>query len=149
MVGKAKSRIRVPDRAFYAIAVAFLGVYIGFVMANRLRGLGYFDGSEYALHIQGGGIAHAPGYPLFTILGKVVHAFGADPFLSQQIISVVALSGAAIALYETFAFEVGASRAGFAGPLRSRLQVSRYLTTCGYFRFCRKSSCSMSGSFPC
>ncbi len=130
MVGKAKSRVRAANRVFYASAVAFLGVTIGFVLVNRLRGLGYFDGSEYALHIQGGGIAHAPGYPLFTILGKAIHAFGADPFLSQQIISVMALSGAAIALHETFALEVGAARAGFAGAVAvaiASLSVSYYL----------------------
>ena len=130
MVGTVKSRVRANDRAFYAIAAAFLFVCVVSVLTNRLRGLGYFDGSEYALHIQGGGIAHAPGYPLFTLLGKVIHGFGADPFLSQQIISIVALSVAAFALYETFALEVGTTRSGFAGAVAvavASLSASYYL----------------------
>ncbi len=98
---------------FYAVAVISLTASIGFILANRLPGLGFFDGSEYALHIQGGGIAHAPGYPLFTVLGKAIHAMGADGFLAQQLISVLALCVVAIALYKTFALEVGANRPGF------------------------------------
>ena len=105
------------DIAFYAIAGASLIACAAFVLMNRLPGLAYFDGSEYALHIQGGGIAHAPGYPLYTLLGKFIHAFGADGFLAQQIISVASLVVAGLALYGTWSIEVGRSRAGFAPAL--------------------------------
>jgi hypothetical protein len=88
-----------------------------FVIANRLPGLGYFDGSEYALHIEGGGVAHAPGYPLFTLLGQFIHRLGADGFLAQQVISVGALSITALALYATWNIEVGRRRPGFAAAL--------------------------------
>ncbi len=103
--------------AFYAMALLSLSASVAFILSNRLRGLGYFDGSEYALHIQGGGIAHAPGYPLYLGLCRLVHACGADAFLSQQVISVLAMGVAALALYKTFAIEVGTSRPGFAGAL--------------------------------
>ncbi len=99
---------------FCAIALVSLAASIVFILANRLPGLGYFDGSEYALHIQGGGIAHAPGYPLFIVLGKAIHAMGADGFLAQQLISVLSICLVALALFKTFALEVGIARPGFA-----------------------------------
>jgi hypothetical protein len=130
MVSQPTLRSRHADRALYAISAVFLSVSIGFVLANRLPGLGYFDGSEYALHVRGGGIAHAPGYPLFTVLCRIVSACGADPFLAQQVVSIASLVVAALALFKTFALEVGVRRPGFAGSLAiaiATLSASYYL----------------------
>jgi hypothetical protein len=91
-----------------------LAASVAFVLVNRRAGLGYFDGSEYALHIEGGGIAHAPGYPLFTLLGRCLHSLGADGFLAQQLISAASLVITVLALYRTWALEVSTRRAGFA-----------------------------------
>ena len=130
MVVKDQSRLRPTEVTFYAIAGLSLGASIVFILSNRLPGLGYFDGSEYAVHISGGGIAHAPGYPLYLILGKLIHAFGADAFFAQQVTSVLALGIAAAAIHRTFALEVGTSRPGFAAAFAitiASLSASYYL----------------------
>ncbi len=114
MARRRKDRALYENRAFSAAATIAMISSLAFIWAQRLRGLGYFDGSEYALHIAGGGVAHAPGYPLFTILGKFIHALGPDAFVSQQVLSMLALAGGAIALRATFALEVGKARSGFA-----------------------------------
>ena len=108
---------READTVFVAIAWLSLLASAAFVLFNRLPGLGYFDGSEYALHIEGGGIAHAPGYPLYILLGKALVTLGADGFLAQQLISSASIVIAGYALYRTWTLEVGRTRAGFAPAL--------------------------------
>ena len=110
--GPAKSQRS--TRVFELVAASSVAASLLYILVNRLPGLGYFDGSEYALHIEGGGIAHAPGYPLYTIFGQVFHALGANGLLAQQLISVLALGVTAVALRQTFALEVSRNRPGFA-----------------------------------
>ena len=117
MTGRKPSKRSGRTDPFYGVGVVSLLASALFVIANRLPGLGYFDGSEYALHIEGGGIAHAPGYPLFTLLGQFIHRFGADGFLAQQVISIIAFGITALALYATWSIEVGRRRAGFSAAL--------------------------------
>jgi hypothetical protein len=114
MARPRKNRGKTEDRAFNVLGALVLFSSLAFIWENRLSGLGYFDGSEYALHIAGGGIAHAPGYPLFTVLCRFIHTLGPDPFLSQQVLSMLALVVAGVALHKTFELEVGARRPGFA-----------------------------------
>jgi hypothetical protein len=64
------------------------------------------------------------------LLCKLAHGCGANPFLSQQLVSTVALVVSALALYKTFAIEVGTSRPGFAPALAvttATLAASYYL----------------------
>ena len=114
MARPRKNRGKTEDHAFNVLGALVLFSSLAFIWKNRLPGLGYFDGSEYALHIAGGGIAHAPGYPLFTVLCRFIHTLGPDPFLSQQVLSMLALVVAGVALYKTFELEIGAARPGFA-----------------------------------
>lgn len=117
MTGRKPAKGSGKTDLFYGVGAASILASGSFVLASRLPGLAYFDGSEYALHIEGGGIAHAPGYPLFTLLGQFIHRLGADGFLAQQVISVIALGVTAFALYATWSIEVGRHRPGFAAAL--------------------------------
>jgi hypothetical protein len=112
-----RGRVRSRSLIWYVIGGASVVASVLFVLANRRAGLGYFDGSEYALHIEGGGIAHAPGYPLYTLLGRAIHLLGADGFLAQHLISAASLVVSALALYATWRLEVGRKQAGFAPAL--------------------------------
>lgn len=84
------------------LLLAFTSILLVFLFENRHIGLGFFDSSEYALHIRSGGIAHAPGYPLYILLGKLMYGFFGDPFLAQQIISLLSIPIVLISLYKTF-----------------------------------------------
>jgi hypothetical protein len=81
--------------ALYAFAIALLLVW------QRHRGLAYFDGSEFALNMETGGIAHAPGYPFYLMLGRGLHALGLDGFLAQFVISLAAYLVTAVLMWRT------------------------------------------------
>lgn len=80
----------------------FAGGLLLLLFAIRQRGLGMFDGSEYSLHIITGGIAHAPGYPLYLLLGRLLNQLVGDPFLAQQAIGLLSLLAICILLWRTF-----------------------------------------------
>jgi len=91
------------SRHFKYVTAGAGALVLGLLFWNRLPGLGFFDASEYALHMKGWGIPHAPGYPVFTLAGKLLCLLGASPFLAQQLVSLVSLAAAAILVYTTFA----------------------------------------------
>ncbi len=87
-----------PARALTLIFAAGMAL---FLFWNRHTGLGFFDASELSIHIKSGGIAHAPGYPLYILLGRLVCTLTADPFLAQHLISLASLAFAGFALYRS------------------------------------------------
>lgn len=66
----------------------FIFVLVCFML--RHRGLSFFDASDFATAIQGAGIPHAPGYPLYVMLGKFFNLFTPDPFDAQFWLNIVA-----------------------------------------------------------
>ncbi|MBL8202205.1 MAG: DUF2723 domain-containing protein [Chromatiales bacterium] len=68
---------------------------------NHHAGLSFFDSSEYSIHIRSGGIPHAPGYPLYILLGQLLNRATGDPFLAQHLISLLSLLFAAYAFHRS------------------------------------------------
>jgi hypothetical protein len=73
----------------------FLTILIGWIIFAiyiclfHHHSISYFDSSEYAIHIAGGGIAHAPGYPLYILIGKIFYNFTHNVFLAQLLINLL------------------------------------------------------------
>ena len=65
------------------------------------RGLSFFDANEFATHIQGSGIPHAPGYPFYILVCKFFYWFTADPFAAQFAVNLTASLVAVVALHLT------------------------------------------------
>lgn len=87
---------------FFAVQIVFL-VFVIVSSFFRHRGLSFFDASDYATAIQGWGIPHAPGYPLYVILGKFFNLLTHDPFEAQFWLNIAAAWGACYFLYKTLA----------------------------------------------
>lgn len=83
---------------------------------NRYSGLGFFDASEFAAHIQSGGIPHAPGYPIYLLLGKFLNFFCRDPFLAQNLISLSAFPVILASLYQTIKISERGKRTTDSNP---------------------------------
>lgn len=82
--------------------IALCVAFTAYVFANRHQGLGFFDASEYSTHVLTNGVAHAPGYPLYTLLCKAALPFaGGNPFLAQFIVGWLSALGTAFMLYTT------------------------------------------------
>lgn len=69
----------------------------------RHEGLSFFDASDFATAIQGWGIAHAPGYPLYVLLGKFFYLFTGNPFDAQFWLNILAAWVACFFLFKTLA----------------------------------------------
>jgi hypothetical protein len=67
-----------PSRATVAIAAAGLVVFAVYA-ATAARDIVVADPTEFVLVSLTGGVAHAPGYPLLTILGRAFAALPLDP----------------------------------------------------------------------
>ncbi len=93
------------------IACAALGIGV-FLFQSRLDTVGFFDGSEFALHIRGGGMAHAPGYPLYILLGKLFLLLTGDVFWAQHLVGLASLVVASTALWLTLWREAAGDPAG-------------------------------------
>ncbi|MBS1984198.1 MAG: DUF2723 domain-containing protein [Bdellovibrionales bacterium] len=84
-------------------AAILAGVIFGiFVLFFHHRGMSFFDSCEYSTHIAGEGIPHAPGYPLYIMLGKFFMLITNDPFSAQVMISVFSAWVAATFLWLSF-----------------------------------------------
>lgn len=68
----------------------------------RHEGLSFFDASDFATAIQGWGIPHAPGYPLYVLLGKFFFIFTQNPFDAQFWVNILAAWVACFFLFKTF-----------------------------------------------
>ena len=77
------------NRQFLASQFAFL-IFVFASYFFRHEGLSFFDASDYATAIQGWGIPHAPGYPLYVFLGKFAFLFVKDPFDAQFWVNIFA-----------------------------------------------------------
>lgn len=96
------NEIRLNQKSYFSEAVTVLiALGLGWILyRSRLHGFGsFFDGAEYSTHILSGGIAHAPGYPLYLLMGKFLSRVSGDPIEIQQWISFGSLGISAIALY--------------------------------------------------
>jgi hypothetical protein len=80
--------------------------FSGYVIAYRHIGLGFFDASEYSSHIAGDGIAHAPGYPLYTLVGKALNLFLGNPFAAQFWMGWLSAIGSALIFTYTSALRL-------------------------------------------
>jgi len=90
------------DRPFLLSQIAFLVfVFVSFFL--RHEGLSFFDASDFSTAIQGWGIPHAPGYPLYVILGKFFYIFTQDPFAAQFWVNILAAWVACYFLFKTLA----------------------------------------------
>jgi transmembrane protein TMEM260 (protein O-mannosyltransferase) len=69
----------------------------------RHEGLSFFDASDFATAIQGWGIPHAPGYPLYVLLGKFFYLFTPTPFDAQFWVNILAAWIACFFLFKTLA----------------------------------------------
>lgn len=69
----------------------------------RHEGLSFFDASDFATAIQGWGIPHAPGYPLYVILGKLFNLITQNPFDAQFWVNILAAWIACFFLFKTLA----------------------------------------------
>lgn len=83
------------------LVVVYL-VFSAYALANRHHGLGFFDSTEYSSHIADSGVPHAPGYPVYTMLGKIFHALGCEPFTAQFAVSMLSLAAVLFFTYRTF-----------------------------------------------
>jgi len=86
----------------YICAILAFGIFSIFAFLNYRSGLGFFDASEYALHIRGGGIAHAPGYPLYILLGRFLEVFTNDPFKAQFWLGYLSVAWLSFAFFRAF-----------------------------------------------
>ena len=87
-------------RRWGPVAIMWL-IFAAAMTLLRSRGMSYFDANEFATHIRGGGIAHAPGYSLYILLGKGFNTFLADPFAAQFAVNLLASLVALAALHHT------------------------------------------------
>lgn len=73
---------------FFAIQVVWM-IFAVLAVTQRHLGLSFFDSSEFATHIRGSGIPHAPGYPLYILFSKLFFWFLQDPFEAQFWLSLL------------------------------------------------------------
>lgn len=90
------------NRQFLASQVVFI-IFVFVSYFFRHEGLSFFDASDFATAIQGWGIPHAPGYPLYVFLGKFVYSFIKDPFDAQFWVNIFAAWVASVFLFLTLA----------------------------------------------
>lgn len=94
---------------------------VSFVLHHR--GLSFFDASDFATAIQGFGIPHAPGYPLYVLAGKVFYIFTSEPFEAQFWVNILSAWIAALFLFLTL-----------AEHRKAALMVGSFLFTQGIFQ---------------
>ena len=72
------------------LCVVVLAVLWGSLVAYLWSPKHYWpDADGYLLHVaEGRWVAHPPGYALFVILGRLLHASGFAPYLSVQLASL-------------------------------------------------------------
>lgn len=87
-------------RILAGLAVTIFTVFIAY---QHHHGIAFFDATEYATHIRSRGVPHAPGYPLFIVLGKFCSLFtGGDPFTAQILLSWACCLGVVGLLWHSF-----------------------------------------------
>lgn len=88
------------NRPFFVSQIVFL-IFTLVSFFLRHEGLSFFDASDFATAIQGWGIPHAPGYPLYVILGKFFYLFTPNPFDAQFWLNIAAAWVACFFLFKT------------------------------------------------
>jgi len=81
-------------------------IFLVFAVASfflRHQGLSFFDASDFSTAIQGTAIPHAPGYPLYVLLGKFFNWFVQDPFDAQFWVNILAAWITSVFLFLTLA----------------------------------------------
>ena len=98
-----------PDLAAGLLGLCFLALYLRTLCPTVYVG----DAGEIATAIATGGVAHPPGYPIFSLLGKLFLLLipVGEPAFRIGCVAAVAGAGAVVGLY-SFCREVGASRTG-------------------------------------
>lgn len=76
-------------------------IYAVTATVQRHQGLSFFDASEFATHIQGEGIPHAPGYPLYIACSKISYFFTSNPFDAQFCVNLLSSLVCVIFLFFT------------------------------------------------
>lgn len=90
------------NRPFLLTQIVFLiFTLVSFLL--RHEGLSFFDASDFATAIQGWGIPHAPGYPLYVLLGKLFYLVTQNPFDAQFWLNIAAAWVACFFLFKTLA----------------------------------------------
>jgi len=115
------ARLRVPCIIALVIFVASLAVYA----STAARTVYWGDSAEFVAAATTLGIAHPPGYPLYTLLGAVAVRlpFG-TPFLRMSMLSALLASGAAAAAALTAWLLAGRRRSPAAVPPVTRIAAS-------------------------
>ena len=94
LIDARKSRV-VPWLAPAALGLAALGVYIGTLARSVPTG----DSGELITAAYVGGVAHPPGYPIYTMLGWLAtHVLPGSPAVIMNALSAVAGAGAVVVL---------------------------------------------------
>ena len=109
-----RERAPVTRREALAIGGATAVVALVLYVATAARDIVVGDPTEFALVSLTGGVAHSPGYPLLTLLGRAFAALPLDPApLRISLVSAIAGAGAA-ALVALTARRLGAYRGAAA-----------------------------------
>jgi hypothetical protein len=96
------------NQQFLCLQIVFLlFTLVSFYL--RHEGLSFFDASDFATAIQGWGIPHAPGYPLYVLLGKFFFLITQNPFDAQFWLNILAAWIACFFLFKTLAADRNAA----------------------------------------